>query len=47
MNIHQGTWLGTEARAYYILIVGAGLLSLAATGLRMAARKGNSGTKGV
>lgn len=43
MNIHQGTWLGPEARAYYIIIIGAGLLSLAATGLLMAAGKKNSG----
>ena len=43
MNIHQGTWLGTEARAYYILIIGAGLLGLASSGLRMALRKKNSG----
>jgi len=47
MNIHQGTWLGSEARAYYILVIGAGLISLAATGLRMAARKRNHGNKGV
>lgn len=45
MNIHQGTWLGTEARAYYILIIGAGLLSLAATGLRMTVKKRSLETK--
>lgn len=36
MNLHQGTWLGPQARVYYILVIGLGLLSLAITGLRMA-----------
>lgn len=46
MNIHQGTWLGPDARAYYILIIGAGLLSLGITGLGMAFRKRSLGNHG-
>lgn len=42
MNIHQGSWLGPEARAYYIVIIGTGLLGLSITGLRMAFRKRKS-----
>ena len=47
MNVHQGTWLGVEARAYYIAIIGSGLLLLAATGLRMAFVKRSAGKNSV
>ncbi|MCX6969540.1 MAG: PepSY domain-containing protein [Verrucomicrobia bacterium] len=35
LNIHQGGWLGTAARPFYVLAVGIGLLVLALTGLQM------------
>lgn len=39
MNIHQGGWLGPKGRAFYILWVGLGLLTLIGTGLSMLKRK--------
>ncbi len=35
MNLHQGTWLGQDARAYYVLCLGLAMLSLLATGLSL------------
>lgn len=40
MSLHQGTWLGKELRAYYILWIGLGLIALCLTGLRLWARAG-------
>lgn len=36
MSIHQGSWLGKEGRPFYVLFLGFGLLSLIATGLKLA-----------
>jgi hypothetical protein len=36
MSLHQGSWLGTTIRPFYILAIGVGLLGLAITGLQMA-----------
>lgn len=38
MSLHQGTWLGKELRAYYILLLGTGLIALCLTGLRLCFR---------
>jgi len=35
MSIHQGSWLGKEARVYYVLVVGLGLLLLGIMGMRL------------
>lgn len=35
MDLHQGTWLGTDLRAYYVLVVGLGILSVLFTGLSL------------
>lgn len=35
MDLHQGTWLGTDLRAYYILVIGLGFLALIMTGLTL------------
>jgi hypothetical protein len=42
MSLHQGTWLGKELRAYYILLLGTGLLALCLTGLRLCFRSNNT-----
>jgi uncharacterized iron-regulated membrane protein len=39
LSLHQGTWLGNDLRAYYILLIGIGLIILCLTGLRMVIRK--------
>jgi uncharacterized iron-regulated membrane protein len=35
LNIHQGSYLGKDLRALYVLIVGLGLLAIVATGITM------------
>jgi hypothetical protein len=35
MAIHQGSWLGAPLKPVYVLLVGAGLAGLVATGVRM------------
>jgi len=35
MIIHEGAWLGPSLKPFYVLLVGLGLLMLAATGLRL------------
>lgn len=35
MDLHQGTWLGSDLRAYYILVIGLGILALIFTGLSL------------
>ncbi len=39
MTIHQGSWLGNTLRPFYILLLGVGLLVLAASGLRLLPKK--------
>lgn len=39
MSIHQGSWLGPKLRAFYILLVGGGLLTLLVTGVAMLRKK--------
>lgn len=36
MNLHEGAWLGPKLKPVYVLLVGAGLLALAFSGLRLA-----------
>lgn len=36
MMIHQGSWLGSSGKVFYILLLGTGVLVLVATGWRMA-----------
>jgi len=38
MSLHQGTWLGKDLRAYYIVLLGTGLIALCLTGLRLCFR---------
>jgi hypothetical protein len=38
MSLHQGTWLGKDLRAYYILLLGTGMIALCLTGLRLCFR---------
>ena len=35
MTIHEGAWLGPSLKPFYVLLLGLGLLVLAATGLRL------------
>lgn len=35
MDIHQGTYLGPSRRAYYVIVIGTGLLMLLITGLQL------------
>ena len=35
MTIHEGAWLGQSLKPFYVLLLGLGLLVLAATGLRL------------
>jgi hypothetical protein len=35
MSLHQGTWLGTTWRPFYILFLGLGLIALCLTGARL------------
>lgn len=35
LNIHQGSYLGKELRAAYVLLVGLGLLAMLVTGIQM------------
>ncbi|MFZ4682225.1 MAG: PepSY domain-containing protein [Terrimicrobiaceae bacterium] len=35
MTIHEGAWLGQTLKPFYVLVVGLGLLVLAATGVRL------------
>lgn len=42
MNIHQGSWLGPKLRAFYILLVGGGLLTLMGTGVALLMKKGGA-----
>ena len=39
MNIHQGGWLGTKGRPFYVLWQGLGLLVLIVTGLSLLKRR--------
>jgi hypothetical protein len=39
LSLHQGTWLGKDLRAYYIMLIGIGLIILCLTGLRMVLKK--------
>lgn len=39
MTLHEGAWLGKDARAYYVLVTGGGLLALGLLGLAIARRK--------
>ncbi len=39
MHIHQGAWLGPALKPFYVLFLGLGLLTLAATGLRFLFRR--------
>lgn len=43
MSLHQGTWLGKDLRAYYILLLGTGLIALCLTGLRLCFRGKGAG----
>lgn len=38
MSLHQGTWLGKDLRAYYILLCGCALIALCLAGLRLCFR---------
>lgn len=42
MTIHQGSWLGPKLRAFYVLLVGGGLLMLILTGVSMLRFKARS-----
>jgi|LakMenEpi03Aug12_release.lakeMendotaPanAssembly.Ray.scaffolds.fasta_scaffold41398_3 hypothetical protein len=35
MSLHQGSWLGTTLRPFYILFLGLGLIALCLTGLKL------------
>ncbi len=35
MSLHQGSWLGTILRPFYILFLGVGLIALCLTGLKL------------
>lgn len=35
MIIHQGSWLGAQARVYYMIVIGLGLLALGILGLAL------------
>lgn len=35
MKIHQGSYLGSTLRAYYVLLIGLGLLAMLVTGIQM------------
>lgn len=35
MHIHEGAWLGGALKPYYVLLLGFGVLALAASGLRL------------
>ncbi len=45
MSLHQGTWMGKELRAYYILLLGTGMIALCLTGLRLCFRSNSAGGK--
>ena len=35
LNIHQGNYFGSSLRAFYVLLIGLGLLAILATGIQM------------
>lgn len=35
MSIHEGAWLGSSLKMYYVLLIGSGLLALGLLGLRL------------
>jgi len=39
MSLHQGTWLGSTLRPFYILLLGSGLIAICLTGLKLIIRR--------
>jgi len=35
LDLHQGSWLGSDLRAYYVLVIGLSVLALLATGVSL------------